>query len=607
MPFPHPVKGCRLALASGGRGGKLTVDMPTNEILLVTISVLATLLVARWNLLRVARRLVEWAHKLRTGEETQKEPLPKTALLWPVVQEVLQMAANLKEARAAAEEEARLRLAGGSRWTPERLKGHVRSILHGRSFLVIANREPYTHIRDGGRIKCVTPASGLVTAVEPVLRACGGTWVASASGDADRETADEHGRLRVPPDAPVYTLKRVWLTEEEEEGYYYGFSNEGLWPLCHIAHTRPVFRVEDWKQYCSVNGKFAEAALQELAGTENPFVLIQDYHFALLPRLIRERRPDAKIAIFWHIPWPNPEAFGICPWGRELLLGMLGADLIGFHIQAHCNNFLDTVDRLLESRIDWEQFAVNRAEHKTTIKPFPIGIAPNREPAEGKNGVGGPIPREQVLNRLKLQVKWVGVGVDRIDYTKGIAERFLAIERFLEKYPEYRENFVFAELAAPSRTSIKRYHDLGAELELEVERINQRFQTRNWKPILFLKEHHNREEIDLFYQGADFCLITSLHDGMNLVGKEFVGSRSDEHGTLILSRFAGASRELRDALLVNPYDIDEVAEAIHDAVTMSTDEQKARMSRMRAVLDEHNVYRWAADITTELDQIRPDS
>ncbi len=549
--------------------------------------------------------LARWIRQLRTQERPpEEEPLPRLGPLSPIVREAARMAKDLWEAREAAEEEARLRIAGESRWTPQRLKGHVQLILRDRPFLVIANREPYSHIREAGKIKCVMPASGLVTAMEPVLRACGGTWIASASGDADRETADEKGRLRVPPDSPAYTLKRVWLTEQEEEGYYYGFSNEGLWPLCHVAHTRPVFRAEDWEQYKKVNQKFAEAAVEELAGARDPFVLIQDYHFALLPRMIREKRPDAKIALFWHIPWPNPEAFGICPWGREILEGMLGADLVGFHIQFHCNNFLDTVDRLLESRTDWEQFAVDRGGRRTLVKPFPIGIAPSRRPV-GETQPG--LAREEVMKRLGIQAAFLGVGVDRIDYTKGISERFRAIECFLEKYPEYHEAMVFAELAAPSRTSIKSYSDLGTELEEEASRINQRFQRKAWKPILFLKEQHNREEIDLFYRAADFCLVTSLHDGMNLVGKEFVGSRSDERGVLILSRFAGASRELQDALLVNPYDIQEVAEAIRQAVTMKPKEQKERMARMRAVLDEHNVYRWAADITTELDRIRPDS
>ena len=572
----------------------------------LTLFLLALTALAIGALVLGLRWLAGWVRELRTqAEPPEEDSLPRLGPLSPVIREVGRLAKDLWEARQAAEEEAKLRIAGESRWTPERLKGHVRRILRDRPFLVVANREPYSHVREAGKIRCVTPASGLVTAVEPVLRACGGTWIASASGDADRETADEKGRLRVPPDAPAYTLKRVWLTEREEEGYYYGFSNEGLWPLCHIAHTRPIFRPEDWEQYKKVNEKFADAAVEELSGAKDPFVLIQDYHFALLPQMIRERRPDAKIALFWHIPWPNPEAFGICPWSREILQGILGADLLGFHIQFHCNNFLDTVDRLLESRTDWEQFAVDRSGRRTLVKPFPIGIAPSRKPVQGNND--GSAARQEIMKRLGIQADCLGVGVDRIDYTKGISERFRAIDRFFQKYPEYIEKMVFAEMAAPSRTSIKRYSDLGTELEEEVEQINQRYHTKSWKPILFLRENHEKEEIDLFYRAADFCLVTSLHDGMNLVGKEFVGSRTDEQGVLILSRFAGASRELKDALLVNPYDIEEVAEAIREAVTMKPEEKRVRMARMRAVLDEHNVYRWAADITSELDRVRPDA
>ena len=566
---------------------------------------LITLLIVQWNLLRPLSKTIEWIRRLRTGELSEHEALPKGGLFGPLAREVTHMAKSLTVARAAAEEEAKLRHAGESRWTPDRLKEHIRTALNGRPLLVIANREPYMHIRQGRQVRCIIPASGLVTAVEPILRACGGTWIAHGAGDADRETSDVQGKLRVPPETPLYTLKRVWLTKEEEDGYYYGFSNEGLWPLCHIAHTRPLFRAEDWNQYVRVNTKFAQATLEELEGTENPCVLIQDYHFALLPRLIKDKRPDARIAIFWHIPWPNPEAFGICPWASELLHGMLGADLIGFHIQFHCNNFLDTVDRLLESRIDWEQFAINRAGHSTWIRPFPISIAAQEMPAGPEGHVSPDKPKDSLLKELGLSVQWIGVGVDRIDYTKGIAERFRAIERFLETCPDFQGKFTFIELGAPSRTAIKRYHDLGAELDAEVERINRRFQTRQWKPILFLKKHHSQEEIAPFYRAADVCVVTSLHDGMNLVAKEFVVSRADLRGVLILSRFAGASRELREALLVNPYDIEQVAEAMHSALTMNPEEQQARMERMRRAIQEHNVYRWAANLVTELTRIHP--
>ncbi len=586
--------------------GIICLVMGTYLVTGALLITLAALLAIRWTLVVPLMKTVDWIRRIRAGETLEYRTLPKRGLFAPLTREITRMARSLAVARSAAEEEARLRDARESRWTPDRLKEHVRALLEGRPIWVVANREPYAHVRQGRQIQCIVPASGLVTAVEPILRACGGTWVGHGSGDADRETADSHDRVRVPPDEPLYTLRRVWLTQEEEEGYYYGFSNEGLWPLCHIAHTRPLFRVEDWTRYVTVNTKFAEAVLDEVAGEQEPLILIQDYHFALLPKLIKERRPDAKVGLFWHIPWPNPEAFGICPWARELLEGMLGADLLGFHIQYHCNNFLDTVDRLLESRIDWEQFAVNRANHTTWVKPFPISIAMEEVTAEPEEAVPAPAApaRDRVLRDLGITVPYLGVGVDRIDYTKGIVERFRAIERFLERYPEFQGRFTFVELGAPSRTLIKRYHDLGTELEAETERINRRFQTHGWKPILLLKKHHSHEEIELFYRAAAVCLVTSLHDGMNLVAKEFVAARPDAQGVLILSQFAGASRELRDALLVNPYDTDQVAEAIHYALTMDPEEQRGRMARMREVLKDHNVYRWAAELIIELAKLR---
>ena len=575
-------------------------------LLYVLLICFAALIIVQWSFIRPLSKMVDWMKRLRTGELVDDLVLPKEDLFIPLSREVTRMARSLIAARAAAEEEAKLRHSGESRWTPDRLREHVRHALKGRSLLVVSNREPYLHARQGRTITCVVPPGGLVTAMESVLRACGGTWIAHGAGDADRETADAYGRLRVPPDAPHYTLKRVWLTTEEENGYYYGFANEGLWPLCHIAHTRPIFRAEDWEQYARVNAKFADAILEELHETEQPCLLIQDYHFALLPRLIKERRPDAKLALFWHIPWPNPEAFGICPWARELLHGMLGADLIGFHTQFHCNNFLDTVDRMLESRVDWEQFTVERADHATWVKPFPISIAGPDIP-EGHSLTPAEHPsalKTAMLSALGLRVRWVGLGVDRLDYTKGIPERFLAIERFFDTYPAYRGEFTFIELGAPSRSLIARYQQLETELEAEVERINRRFQTRHWKPLLFLKKQHRHEEIVPWYRAADVCLVTSLHDGMNLVSKEFVAARDDHRGVLILSQFTGASRELRDALIVNPYDIDQVTEAIHYALTMEPDEQQARMSRMRETLQEHNIYRWAANLVNELTQLR---
>ena len=343
-------------------------------------------------------------------------------------------------------------------------------------------------------------------------------------------------------------------------------------------------------------------------GESEPFVLVQDYHFALLPRILKQSRPDARIAIFWHIPWPNPEAFGICPWQRELLDGMLGADLVGFHTQAHCNNFLETVERVLESRIDAEHFAVNRQDHVTTIRPFPISVAFNGD-VDGASVTAAELreERSRLFRQFGVETQFLGVGVDRIDYTKGIPERFCGVEHFLELYPGYLGKFTFVQIGAPSRTRIKRYQDLTAEVEQEAERINRGMRAGSWKPIVLLKRHHSHEEIQSYYREADFCLVTSLHDGMNLVAKEYVVARQDERGSLILSRMTGASEELADALVVNPYDTDELAHAIRTALTMTPKEQHARMARMRAVVKENNVYRWAGNLIGELAGVRLDA
>lgn len=574
-------------------------------LILSILIVITTLVVIRWSIAGPIAQIADWMRQLRMGITAQTPPLLRGNVLAPLANEVDEMAKSLAMARASAEREAQLRLAGEAVWTPEKLKEHVHNQLGDKTLFLISNREPYMHLRRKKKIECVVPPSGLVTALEPVMRACGGVWIAHGSGDADRDVCDKNDKIRVPPNEPVYTLKRVWLTKEEEDGHYYGFSNEGLWPLCHITHTRPIFRLNDWIQYQKVNQKFADALLEEIANEESPLVLLQDYHFALLPLLIREKRPDARIAIFWHIPWPNPESFGICPWKQEILLGMLGADIIGFHIQYHCNHFLDTVDDTIEAKINWENFAVERSGHVTQVKPFPISvgdaniIVPSQEePAKQKA-----LSKETITKDYEITARYLGVGVDRLDYTKGIVERFKAVERFLEKYPEYVGEFTFIELGAPSRTHIQRYHDFISEVEKTVETINWKFQTKKWRPILFLKAYHSHEDILPFYKIADVCMVTSLHDGMNLVAKEFISARDDEDGALILSQFTGASRELHDALIVNPYDIETMAEAIRTALQMPDMERRERMKRMRNIVHERNIYRWAGNLITAISKL----
>jgi trehalose 6-phosphate synthase len=459
------------------------------------------------------------------------------------------------------------------------------------------------HVLQGRETVCIVPPSGLVTAIEPVLRACDGVWVAHGSGSEDRANVDEHDRLRVPPEDPRYTLRRVWLSPEEEAGYYDGFANEGLWPLCHIAHTRPIFRASDWEAYQQVNQKFADALLEEMKDTESPVVFVQDYHFALIPRLIKTARPDVRIAIFWHIPWPNPESFGICPWQAQLLDGLLGADLIGFHIPLHCNNFLSTVDRVIESRTDREHMTVRRLGHTTAVRPYPVSVAVEDSRIERK-----PHPsNSELLREFNVRAETIIVGVDRMDYTKGIHERLIAVERLLEEHPFYLERLTMVQIAAPSRTRIPSYVHLQQQVRETVERINQRFQTANWKPIVLIERQCSHAEVDLWYRAAAVCLVTSLHDGMNLVAKEYIASRQDEDGVLVLSKFTGAAIELLDALIVNPYDIEAVAEAIHQGLDMDLAERSARMNRMRQHVMEHNIYRWAASILSDLRELRLES
>jgi trehalose-6-phosphate synthase len=584
-------------------------DSLLNALIQTLLITLLALVLVRWTFTGPLTQTTKWLRMLRTGQSPTPPVISQGEIFDQINQEVTHLARDLSAARATAEEEARLRDSHASLWTAERLRVSVRNKLQNKPLFVVSNREPYMHVfnEKDKSIEVIVPASGVVTALEPVLLACNGTWVAHGSGSADREVVDAQDCLKVPPDHPTYTLRRVWLSSEEERCYYAGFSNEGLWPLCHIAHTRPVFRPEDWLQYQQVNRRFADVVLKEMEGTESPLLLAQDYHFALLPRMIKEARPDARVAIFWHIPWPNAEAFGICPWQRELVDGLLGADLIGFHIQSHCNNFLETVDRAVEALTEWDRFAVNRQGHVTRVRPYPISVAFPEHALDAESPPSSGAERAALCEELGIEASLLGVGVDRVDYTKGILERFRGIERFLELNPAYQRRFSFVQIGAPSRTHIERYRNFLDEVTDEAKRINERFQAGRWKPIVLVKRHHSHQEIERYYRAASVCMVTSLHDGMNLVAKEFVASREDDQGVLILSTFAGAAFELHDALLVNPYDIQQVAGALHRALDMPEEEQSARMHRLRSGVRENNIYRWAANLLSDLTEIRIDA
>jgi alpha,alpha-trehalose-phosphate synthase [UDP-forming] len=483
-------------------------------------------------------------------------------------------------------------------WTKESLQELVRTKLSDYLFIVVSNREPYIHTYAGSKIKCQVPASGVTVALDPVMQACGGTWIAHGSGDADRELVDEHNKVAVPPEEPQYSLRRVWLSKEQENGYYYGFSNEALWPLCHVSYTRPIFNEPDWNTYMKVNQLFADSVLDEV-GSRKAFVFIQDYHLTLLSRLIKRGNPNIITTQFWHIPWPNPEAFRICPWEEEILDGLLGNDLLAFHIRYHCNNFLDTIDRALEARLDREKYEIIRGGKRTAVRSFPISV----DFEEISRDTQGPDVVEEIdrlKNQLRLWDKLVGVGLDRIDYTKGVPDRISAFDLFLQKYPEYKERVVFIQAGVPSRIHIGAYKRLNEEIDELVEEVNWRHASGYWRPIVYLREHLSPPTLMALRRMANFFIVSSLHDGMNLVAKEFVASRFDEDGVLILSPFTGAARELTDALLVNPYATDHSADAIKKALEMPQAERQKRMQKMRQVVQENNIYKWVADIISEL-------
>jgi len=515
-------------------------------------------------------------------------------LLSPLIPapELEPFAADLRARLRDMEDEFRRSQGPETEWTAERLKTLLQTQLSGDQVIVVSNREPYIHERGEDGIVVKRPASGLVTAVEPVMRACSGTWVAHGSGSADRDVVDAGDRVLVPPGQKDYWLRRVWLTPEEEQGYYYGFANEGMWPLCHVAHVRPVFRESDWEAYRAVNQRFADAVVAEARG-EDPVVLVQDYHFALLPAMIRKKLPQATILTFWHIPWPNPESFGICPWRREILQGMLGSTILGFHTRFHCKNFIETVDRYLEARIEHENSTITFQEKETLVESYPISI---EWPGQAEVSSWAPVAvcRQRVVERLGLPTDaCIAVGVDRFDYTKGILERLNAVERLLEKWPAWVGRFVFVQVAAPTRSALDEYRSFQERVERVTERINLRFGRPGYQPVHLLAQHHEHDAVMALFRAADVCVVTSLHDGMNLVCKEFVAARDDLQGVLILSRFAGAARELSEALIVNPYHVEETADALNRAATMPAAEQRERMASLRSTVREFSVFRWA--------------
>jgi trehalose 6-phosphate synthase len=497
-------------------------------------------------------------------------------------------------------------LNGRSFWSAEKLRAWIANVYAGESIVVLANREPFRHdVASNGKIVVRRSTGGLVTALEPLMEACSGLWVAHGSGTADRSVIDDHDGLDVPPAKPSYRLRRVWLDAREERGYYYGFANEGLWPLCHRAHVQPTFRMDDFNTYRAVNSRFVDAVCDEVV-SERPIVLVQDYHFALAPRMLRERLPLSTIVAFWHIPWPTVRDFAVCPWRRQLLEGLLGSTIVGLQTSDDCENFLDTVECFLDADVDRTRNVITLDGVQTRVRAYPVSVD------DGSRWIvdSGPVSACRAAIRRDLGLApdvAVGVGIDRLDYTKGLNEKLLAVERLLELRPEFLKRFVFVQIAEPSRDCLAAYRELRCRLRESADRINKRFGADDYRPVVLLEAHHEPADVYRFLRGADFCYVGSLHDGMNLVAKEFVSARDDERGVLILSEFAGAARELTGALIVNPYSVDGAAQALADALTMSDDEQYSRMRRMRSVVGRFNTFRWAADMLRDAARLRQTS
>jgi trehalose 6-phosphate synthase len=463
--------------------------------------------------------------------------------------------------------------------------------------IVLANRAPFKHESRAGRVLSTRSASGLVTALEPLLEQYAGTWVAHAAGSADASVVDGLGGIDVPPANPRYRVRYVSVPDEEYRGYYCGFANEGLWPLCHTVRVTPVFRRRDYEMYRAANTRFADVVADE-AGVGSPLVLVQDYHFALAPRLIRTQLPYSRIVAFWHIPWPRPRTFRTCPWALDLLEGLLGSDIVGLQTDDDVRNFLGCVEGVPGAGVDLSEGTVEYRGRIITVRAYPVGIDCSLDALQA-----APSPaacRKQVCRDFDLpEGVRLGVGIDRMDYTKGINEKFLAIERLLEIQPERVGRFAFVQVAEPSRDCVDAYRAARTQVLETCARVNARFGTAAGPPIRLVEAHHEPADVYRLYRAADFCYVGSLHDGMNLVAKEFVSARDDERGVLVLSQFAGAAQQLRAAVLVNPNRIDQCAEALATALQMPPIEQVKRMRILRDNVTAFDASWWAKQLVND--------
>ena len=482
--------------------------------------------------------------------------------------------------------------------SPATLRRLAKNLLKGRDLFVVSNREPYIHngLDSSGRPKVIQPASGLVSALNPILQASQGTWIAHGSGSLDSRFVDSHNKLEVPVGHPHYTLKRVWLSKRQLKGYYTGFANQGLWPLCHDTAVKPVFTATDWKYYRQANKLFCQAVTAEITSLA-PVIFIQDYHLALLPKLIRAKHKTATIELFWHVPWASLEKFKQCKYGSQLLRGLLACDGVAFHLAEYSQDFMLAVSEIVGCKVDKKRGVVSFNGHDTYVRAYPIGVDSQSFSTHSRHIAAR---ATSLRTKLNLQNIKVAVSLERADYIKGITERLEAIDWFLAHYPAYHKKFVLFQVIAPSRIDIPIYRQLYQDISIRIDAINARYSSGSWQPVIYDKQSQPHSVAKAILAMADICIVSSLHDGMNLVAKEFVATRFNNKGVLLLSRHAGASKDLPSAVMINPRNKIAFAKSIKAAVDMPMAEQQRRMRPMRKQVAENNIYTWISTILSEL-------
>jgi len=472
--------------------------------------------------------------------------------------------------------------------------------------VLISNRQPYRHKyvdETNEDVTIDTPAGGLVSGIDPVMQRSKGTWIAWGDGDADFAMADTDGRVQVPPSNPSYTLQRVQLSADQISGYYDGYANQGLWPLCHSMTGKATFDRDQWKHYRDVNDQFADAIDTHL--DDETTVWFHDYHFTVAPKFVRAMEPDVFQMHFFHIPWPAPDVFRICPQGEAILEGLLANDFVGFHCPRFSAQFLRCVDQMLEDPvIDWSEQVVSHQDRMTRVAAVPLGVDADRIRRKATDTAGDFWDRFCSRHGIDPRTN-VALGVDRLDYTKGLLQRMDAFEHLFETRPELRGELTYIQKGCGTRERIPAYQRLRDQVENRIRSLNKRFATGDWSPVVYTTDMFDREDLIALYRHSDMAVVGSLRDGMNLVAKEYVASQIDNDGIVLLSPFAGAFDQLgHGAVEFDPYDTTDGAEAIERASSMGRVERANRMAELREQVHETDLSWWLEEILATADKAK---